>query len=121
ISATDKGTYYQDGWEITSLVDHQYIEIQARMNEDGTFDFKGQVEYYVYTEYSIIREYNEHEMMYGVIDITGVKKFPKNTEVDLFTDLTYKDNKFTIHYKYVDQYSVSFRYIYESKVVYKID
>ncbi|MCR4689321.1 MAG: zinc ribbon domain-containing protein, partial [Saccharofermentans sp.] len=47
ISATDKGTYYQDGWEITSLVDHQYIEIQARMNEDGTFDFKGQVEYYV--------------------------------------------------------------------------
>lgn len=119
-SVLDKGRYYQDGWELSRVYPGQYIEISAHMNDDGTFDFTGYVKYYAYTEYSVLREYTEGEIMTDLISVNGVNKFPKTYDSGIFSDLTYKDNKFTLHYKLVDQYSTSFKYIYESKVVYKI-
>ena len=119
-SVVDKGRYYQDGWELTNVHSGQYIDISAHMNDDGTFDFTGYVNYYAFTEYSVLREYTEGEIMTDLISIEGVNKFPKNYDSGIFSDLTYKDNKFTLHYKYVDNYSTYFKYIYESKVVYKV-
>ena len=120
-SVLDKGTYYQDGWELTYVYPGQSIEFSVKMNDDGTFDYTGTVTYYAFTEYSIISDYTEGEIMYGFIDLSHVKKFPKEYEIDSDTTLTFKDNKFTLHYKYVDHYAISFKYIYESKVVYKLD
>ncbi|MBO4911005.1 MAG: hypothetical protein IKW90_02505 [Lachnospiraceae bacterium] len=114
-------TSYKDTWEITKVVDGQYLVLKFSVNEDDTINLSGTVRYYRATNYSTLRDLLEGEYKTVDFQLKNLKSIPSSANIGENLTLKYKKGNFTVVYSKRDDYSSSFYNIYKTTVNFKKD
>lgn len=117
VRQTHDSTGLWDEW-YCDFVD--YITIKVVINNDGTYTFKGDADYYIYTNYSSLSAYLKSMEMSETFTKTG-KTLPKELVSDSLVKMTYSDGKIKLDFVLKDKNSsVNFTYKYTSSITYTI-
>ena len=107
-----------DSWYIDEPSPLEYIELDLKLNDDGTFNLYGEVNFYAFDDFSTLQEYCVAKIVSKSIEMKNIKKIPATYKIDKYTKLLYSDGKFKIKYSEKDNYSINFYNLYTSTVTY---
>lgn len=117
-SCENQGRYFSfGGWELTDIMDGQSLSFNCKY-DNGTFTLNGHIVFFIFTEYSSLRDYNEYEFDSRNFSFENITDLPTSYEFDDGTTLTFSGNSATVHYHKVDNYMSGANYIYDSRVTY---
>ena len=107
-----------DSWYIDKSNSSEYIEIDLKLNDNGTFTLTGTAYFYAFNNFSSLQKYCNASIISKDINIKNVKSIPSTYTIDENTKLLYSNGKFKIKYSKKDNYSVNFYNLYRSTVTY---
>lgn len=117
-SCENQGRYFSyGGWELTDIMDGQSLSFNCKY-DNGTFTLNGHIVFFIFTEYSSLRDYNEYEFDSRNFTFENITDLPTSYEFDDGTTLTFSGDSATVHYHKVDNYMSGANYIYDSRVTY---
>ena len=115
VRQTHNSTGLWDQWDATYT---DYLTLKCVLKDDGTVTFKGQANFYVYTNYSSLSK-NLNTLELDVDFAQTGTSIPRELYSDSTTKLTYDGNSFHLNYDYTnDNYSMNFKYRFKSSISY---
>lgn len=119
IDTRDQGPYgISYYWTSEEIVDDQNLIIDCSY-EDGTYTMSGTFKLFVFNEFSTIRDFLGYDYYYQTFEITDLTSVPNSYTVDDgTTTLSFNGNHVTAHYRVVDNYAVSWDYIYDTQTTF---
>ena len=109
------GTY--GGWTLTEIVPDQELSFNCRY-ENGTYTLNGHVQFFIFEDYSPIRDLTGFDNESRNFTIEGITTPPSSYEFDDGTTISFSSNQATVHYHAVDNYSVGMNYVYDSEITF---
>ncbi len=107
-----------DNWYIDETDPSQKVVISISMNSNGTFDLKGTVSFYRFTNYSSLSRYCNATMTSRNFKANNITSMPSSFDIGSNATLTYSSGAFNLKYSVRDDYSSNFYNLYNSTVKY---
>ena len=117
-SVVSQGRYGSyGGWNLTEVVPDQTLNLSCRY-ENGTYTLSCNVRFFVFTDYSPIRDYNGFAYERRNFTLEGLNSPISSYEFEDGTTITFNGEQANLHYHQTDNVSVSMNYVYDSQVTY---